>query len=77
MVCYVQLSLELNIEKQSHMLLRQARFAGEATGGTLEGHLAKKAELETLRKRIGKTGMQVLSPLFQNLGNKFFLRKSI
>ena len=77
MVCYVQLSLELNIEKQSYMLLRQSGFAGEATGGTLEGHLAKKAELETLRKRIGKTGMQVLSPLFQNLGNKFFLRKSI
>lgn len=63
MICYVQLALDLKIEKQSYMLLRQTGFEGEAMGKTLEEHLAKKAELASLKKRIGKTGMMVLAPL--------------
>ena len=63
MVCYVQLALDLKIEKQSYMLVRQAGFEGEAMGKTLEEHLAKKAELASLKKRIGKTGLMVLAPL--------------
>lgn len=66
MVCYVQLFLELRIEKQSYMLLCQAGFGGEAMGVTLQEHQAKKAELESLSRRIGKTGMWVLSPLIQD-----------
>ena len=63
MICYVQLSLNLKIEKQSYMLLCQAGFDGEATGKSLEEHHAKELELEALRKRIGKTGMAILAPL--------------
>ncbi len=63
MVCYAQLSLELKIEKQSYMLLCQTGFEGEAMGITLEEHVAKKAELSSLKKRIGKTGILVLAPL--------------
>lgn len=63
MICYVQLFLELKIEKQSYMLLCQAGFEGEAMGKTLEEHLAKKAELKSLKKSIGLTGMHVLAPL--------------
>ena len=63
MVCYVELSLDLKIEKQSYMLLRQSGFEGEAMGKTLEEHLAKKAELASLKKRIGKTGLMVLAPM--------------
>lgn len=63
MICYVQLALDLKIEKQSYMLLRQSGFEGEAMGKTLEEHLAKKAELAALGKRIGKTAMMVLAPL--------------
>lgn len=63
MICYVQLFLELKIEKQSYMLLCQAGFDGEAMGKTLGEHQAKKAELKSLKKSIGLTGMHVLSPL--------------
>lgn len=63
MICYVQLFLELKIEKQSYMLLCQAGFDGEAMGKTLDEHLAKKVELKSLKKNIGITGMHVLSPL--------------
>lgn len=63
MVCYVQLSLDLKIEKQSYMLLCQVGYEGEAMGKTLEEHVAKKTELNALKKRIGKTGMMVLAPL--------------
>ena len=63
MICYVQLALDLKIEKQSYMLLRQAGFEGEAMGKTLEEHVAKKTELASLKKRIGKTGQLVLAPL--------------
>ena len=63
MVCYVELFLDLKIEKQSYMLLCQTGFEGEAMGKTLEEHLAKKAELKSLKKSIGKTGMLVLAPL--------------
>lgn len=63
MVCYVELFLDLRIEKQSYMLLCQTGFEGEAMGKTLEEHLAKKAELKSLKKSIGKTGMLVLAPL--------------
>lgn len=63
MVCYVELYLDLKIEKQSYMLLCQAGIDGAAMGKTLEEHLAKKAELKSLKKSIGKTGMLVLAPL--------------
>ncbi len=63
MVCYVQLFLDLKIEKQSYMLLCQTGFEGEAMGKTFEEHLAKKEELAALKKRIGPTGMLVLAPL--------------
>ena len=63
MICYVQLSLELKIEKQSYMLLCQTGFDALATGKTYEEHRDKKLELDALRKRIGKTGMSVLAPL--------------
>ena len=63
MICYVRVSLELRIEKQSHMLLCQTGFDGEATGKSPEEHQAKERELKALRKRIGKTGMGVLAPL--------------
>lgn len=63
MIYYVQLFLELKIEKQSYMLLCQAGFDGEAMGKTLGEHQAKKAELKSLKRSIGLTGMHVLSPL--------------
>ena len=63
MICYVQLALELKIEKQSYMLLCQTGFDGEAMGKTLQEHMAKKEELASLQKNIGKTGMRVLAPL--------------
>lgn len=63
MICYVQLFLELKIEKQSYMLLCQAGFEGEDMGKTFEDHQVKKAELKALKKSIGLTGMHVLSPL--------------
>lgn len=63
MICYVELSLDLKIEKQSHMLLRQAGFEGESIGKAYQDHAAKKAELASLGKCIGKTGLRVLAPL--------------
>ena len=63
MICYIQLHLELKIEKQSYMLLCETGFSGEDMGETLEEHLAKKSELAALKRRIGTTGMRVLSPL--------------
>ena len=63
MICYVQLSLELKIEKQSRMLLSQTGFDARATGKTAEEQREKELELGALRKRIGKTGMGVLAPM--------------
>lgn len=63
MLCYVQLSLELKIEEQSHMLLCQTGFDVQATGRETEDLQNKILELRALRKRIGKTGMDVLAPL--------------
>lgn len=63
MICYVQLFLELKIEKQSYMLLCQAGFDENAMGKTFQEHQAKKAELKALKKSIGLTGMHVLSPI--------------
>ena len=66
MICYVQLFLELRIEKQSDMLLRQAGFGGEEAGKRHAERSAKKAELSALSRQIGKTGMSVLAPLIQD-----------
>ena len=63
MICYVQLSLELKIEKQSRMLLSQTGFDARATGKKEEEYREKELELDALRKRIGKTGMGVLAPM--------------
>lgn len=63
MICYVQLYLEIKIEKQSHMLLCQAGFDDEVLGNAIGEHQAKKAELKSLKKNIGITGMHVLSPV--------------
>lgn len=63
MICYVQVFLELKIEKQSIMLLRQSGFSEEEMGNNLEEHQAKLVELSSLKKRIGVTGMRILAPL--------------
>ncbi len=66
MVCYVQLFLELRIDKQSDMLLRQAGFGEDEVGS---GHLvrrAKKNELDSLARQIGRTGMRILAPLIRD-----------
>lgn len=66
MVCYVQLFLELRIDKQSDMLLRQAGFRDEDADRRHAGRRAKKAELASLATQIGKTGMRVLAPLVRD-----------
>ena len=66
MVCYVQLFLELRIDKQSDMLLRQAGFGDEDAGRRHTERSAKKAELASLASQIGKTGMHLLSPLVRD-----------
>ena len=66
MICYVQLFLELKIEKQSDMLLRQAGFDDGQTDQRHAERSSKKAELKSLSHRIGKTGMRVLAPLVQD-----------
>ena len=66
MICYVQLFLELKIEKQSDMLLRQAGFDDGQTDQRHAERSSKKAELKSLAHRIGKTGMRVLAPLVQD-----------
>lgn len=66
MICYVQLCMELRIEKQSDMLLRQAGFGEEDAGRRHDERSVKKAELASLSRQIGKTGMRVLAPLIQD-----------
>ena len=66
MVCYFQLFLELRIEKQSDMLLRQAGFGEDDSELRHAKRSSKKAELATLARQIGKTGMSVLAPLVQD-----------
>ena len=66
MICYVQLFLELKIEKQSCMLLSQAGFESDDIGVTMKQHQEKKKELASLARNIGKTGMWVLLPLIQD-----------
>ena len=66
MICYVQLFLEIRIDKQSDMLLRQAGFEDPNAGKRHAERSAKKAELASLAGQIGKTGMQVLAPLIRD-----------
>lgn len=66
MVCYVQLFLELRIDKQSEMLLRQAGFGDEDAGRRHAERSARKTELSSLAGQIGKTGMRVLAPLVRD-----------
>ena len=66
MICYVQLSLELRIDKQSDMLLRQAGFGDENAEQRHAERNVKKAELNALARQIGRTGVQVLSPLVRD-----------
>lgn len=66
MICYVRLFLELKIDKQSDMLLRQAGFGEEEAGLRHAERSSKKEELSSLARRIGKTGMSILSPLVQD-----------
>lgn len=66
MIMYVELYLDLKIEKQSLMLLRQAGFSSEEIEGKNQLHQSKLAELEALRTQIGKTGFNVLQPLVRD-----------
>ncbi len=66
MICYVQLFLEIKIEKQSIMLLKQAGFDDDSMGIDLKEHEAKKAEMESIEKRVGRTAMWVLAPLVKD-----------
>lgn len=63
MLCYVRLAMELRIDKQSEMLMRQAGFSNDETGNRHAERSAKKAEMKALAGHIGKTGMLVLAPL--------------
>lgn len=64
MINFVELYLELKIEKQSQMLLSQAGFSEEEV--VSEEYKAKALEFEGLKKYIGKTGLSVLGPLVQD-----------
>ncbi|MCQ2167674.1 MAG: PrsW family intramembrane metalloprotease [Bacteroidales bacterium] len=66
MICYMQLFLELRIDKQSDMLLRQAGFGKDEADTKHEERNAKKAELAALSRQIGRTGMRVLAPLIKD-----------
>ena len=66
MICYYQLFLEVKIDKQSDMLLRQAGFGDEDAGRRHAERSARKAELASLASQIGRTGMRVLAPLLRD-----------
>lgn len=66
MICYMQLFLELRIDKQSDMLLRQAGFGKDEPDTKHEERNAKKAELAALSRQIDRTGMRVLAPLIKD-----------
>ncbi|MCQ2113874.1 MAG: PrsW family intramembrane metalloprotease [Bacteroidaceae bacterium] len=59
MICCVQIHLELKIAKQSQMLLKQAGFPIEEK----PEDVAKRQELQTLHKQIGKIGNWLLAPI--------------
>lgn len=63
MINYVELFLSMKIERQSMMLMSQAGFTTEETAEQQKLYAEQKVELFALRKNIGKTGLQVLSPL--------------
>lgn len=63
MIMYVELYLDLKIEKQSLMLLSQAGFSVEDMGEAAIVHHDKMEELGALRKQIGKTILNVLKPI--------------
>lgn len=64
MINFVELSLELKIEKQSRMLLSQAGF--EPSEDEKASSEEKVREIAALRKLVGKTGLQVLAPMVQD-----------
>ncbi|MCQ2158453.1 MAG: PrsW family intramembrane metalloprotease [Bacteroidales bacterium] len=66
MINFVELYLEIKIEKQSRMLLSQAGFADAIPQAETDAYNAKVLEFESLKKFIGKTGLQVLSPLVKD-----------
>ncbi|MBQ0025560.1 MAG: PrsW family intramembrane metalloprotease [Bacteroidales bacterium] len=61
MINYVELYLELKIEKQSRMLLSQAGF--EVDNSETSEFVQKQKEYTALRGIIGKTGCMILAPL--------------
>ena len=63
MLCYMQLHYELIIEKQSRMLMQQAGFDAKRTPEQQQIHEAKVAEIQSIRRRIGRTALSVLAPL--------------
>lgn len=66
MLSYFRLFLELKISKQSEMLLRQAGFSSAESGDRHSERNMMKAQMKILSDRIGKTGMNVLSPLIND-----------
>lgn len=66
MICYIQLFLEVRIDKQSDMLMRQAGFEDPNADRRHAERSAKKAELSSLARQIGRTGMHVLAPLVRD-----------
>ena len=60
---YVELYLELKIEKQSRMLLSQTGFKPDDVSEEI--YQSKRKELLSLKSLIGKTGFIVLRPIVQ------------
>lgn len=63
MINYLELYLDLKIERQSLMLLNQAGFSPDEMGISTDVHKEKMTEFKALGKFIGQTARQVLSPL--------------
>lgn len=63
MFCYIQLYLELSISAKSRLMLRSEGMETVMTEEESAAWKARTAELEELRKRIGKTGEKVLRPI--------------
>lgn len=60
---YLGLYLELSVAAKSRMIMKEAGFAAPAGEQAHAENLAKLAELKTLRRSIGKSGLLLLSPL--------------
>lgn len=63
MICYVTVYLELVIEEKSRLMLREAGFETPRSPEQKAQYNAALSELRELRRRIGKTGERVLSPI--------------